>query len=59
MGFEEEWLERFWFALRAVFLEISFPCLVDVSDIFNFSALGKGRGSPRLLEEGGGSVFFN
>ena len=28
--------------------------LVDVSDIFYFSARGKGRGSPRCREGGGG-----
>ena len=56
-----------WITLRAIlFLGITsrfrmitdrVKILVDVSDIYIFSARGRGRGSPRR-QEGAGSVFF-
>ena len=38
--------------------QFSHVMLVDVSDIFYFSAPGRGRESPRRQEGGGGCFFF-
>ena len=44
------------FALEELLMDHS--CLVDVSDIFFFSAWGRGRGSPGRQRKGGGGRFF-